>query len=137
MIQISKQIALADHEIVVRPMRAQGAGGQNVNKVSSAVMVFFDIRRSSLPPLYKERLLQRADRRISKEGVVVIRAQQHRSQEMNRAEAIDRLRQLIQGVMVVAAKRTATKPSRSARQKRLDGKTRHGQIKALRGKVQS
>lgn len=135
MLKISNNVVIREHEVVFQAVRAQGSGGQNVNKVSSAVVLFFDIHKSSLPDIYKTRLLQLADQRISKQGVVVIKAQQHRSQEMNRAEALRRLRQLIGRAMVVTKKRTATKPTRSARKKRLDSKTLRGRTKALRGRV--
>lgn len=135
MIKISNNVIISEHEIVVKAVRSQGAGGQNVNKVSTAIILFFDIQNSSLPQVYKSRLLQLSDRRITKQGVVVIKAQQHRSQEMNRAEACCRLQELVKRVMVVAKNRTSTKPSRSARKKRMDGKTLRGRTKSLRGKV--
>ena len=135
MIRISNNVTIAEHEVVIKAVRSQGAGGQNVNKVSTAITLFFDIVHSSLPAQYKARLLQRSDRRITKQGVVVIKAQQHRSQEMNRAQAYQRLQHLVQSAMVVPKKRTVTKPSRSARKKRMDGKTLRGRTKSLRGKV--
>ncbi|MBW2186102.1 MAG: hypothetical protein BA874_01355 [Desulfuromonadales bacterium C00003068] len=135
MIKISNNVTISEHEVVVKAVRSQGAGGQNVNKVSTAIILFFDIQNSSLPQVYKSRLLQLSDRRITKHGVVVIKAQQHRSQEMNRAEACCRLQELVKRVMVVAKNRTSTKPSRSARKKRMDGKTLRGRTKTLRGKV--
>jgi ribosome-associated protein len=134
-IKISNNVTISEHEVVVKAVRSQGAGGQNVNKVSTAIILFFDIQNSSLPQVYKSRLLQLSDRRITKHGVVVIKAQQHRSQEMNRAEACCRLQELVKRVMVVAKNRTSTKPSRSARKKRMDGKTLRGRTKTLRGKV--
>ncbi|OQY20344.1 MAG: hypothetical protein B6I36_01340 [Desulfobacteraceae bacterium 4572_35.1] len=135
MLKISTNVMIPETEVDVRAVRSQGAGGQNVNKVATAVILFFDIRKSSLPDIYKTRLLQLADRRITKYGVVVIKAQQHRSRELNRAEAFDRLQALICGVATVQKKRTATKPSRSARKKRVDSKTLRGRTKVLRGKV--
>lgn len=135
MIEISNNVTISEHEVVVKAVRSQGAGGQNVNKVSTAIILFFDIENSSLPQVYKSRLLRLSDRRISKHGVIVIKAQQHRSQEMNRSEACCRLQELVRRVMVVAKNRTSTKPSRSARKKRMDGKTLRGRTKSLRGKV--
>lgn len=135
MIEISNNVIISEHEVVVKAVRSQGAGGQNVNKVSTAIILFFDIQNSSLPQVYKSRLLQLSDRRITKQGVVVIKSQQHRSQEMNRSEACCRLQELVKRVMVVAKNRTSTKPSRSARRKRMDGKTLRGRTKSLRGKV--
>ncbi|MCF2147587.1 aminoacyl-tRNA hydrolase [Desmonostoc muscorum LEGE 12446] len=132
MLQISNIIIIHDSELEISAIRSQGAGGQNVNKVSTAIHLRFDIEGSSLPAFYKEQLLKLNDRRITQEGVIVIKAQEYRSQEQNREEALKRLQELIKSVVVLKKKRKPTKPTRSSQKKRLDSKTKRGQIKSIR-----
>lgn len=129
------RFTIPDHEVEISAIRAQGSGGQNVNKVSSAVHLRFDINASSLPEDIRERLLKLGDQRISKEGVVVIKAQEYRGLEGNRVEALRRLQELIDSVAVLPKRRRPTKPTRTSVKKRLDSKTRRASIKAGRGKV--
>jgi ribosome-associated protein len=135
MLRISQNTTIPDDEIQTSAIRAQGAGGQNVNKVSSAIHLRFDIRASSLPDFYKDRLLKLSDGRITREGVIIIKAQKYRSQEKNRDEALTRLQVLIRSVAVSRRKRIATKATRGSKQKRLDQKTKRGKDKVLRRKV--
>ena len=135
MLQISNTVFILESEIEISAIRSQGAGGQNVNKVASAIHLRFNIGASSLPDSYKQRLLKFNDQRITQQGVIIIKAQEYRSQEHNRESALRRLQELIKSAVVIPKKRKPSKPTRSSQRKRLDSKSKRGQIKASRVKV--
>jgi ribosome-associated protein len=135
MLQISNTVSIPELEIEMSAVRSQGAGGQNVNKVATAIHLRFDILASSLPDRYKERLLQLNDQRLTKEGVIVIKAQEHRSQEQNREEALQRLQALIKSAIALPKPRKPSKPTRSSQRKRLESKSKRSQLKTTRGKI--
>lgn len=135
MLRINASFCIPLHEIELTAIRAQGAGGQNVNKVSSAVHLRFDIPASSLSPFCKERLLALSDSRISSDGVLIIKAQRHRTQEKNREDALERLRELILSAIQIRKSRQATRPTLASKKRRLDGKARRGDVKQMRGKL--
>jgi len=135
MLVISNNVTLSEWEIEMNAIRSQGNGGQRVNKVETAIHLRFDIKRSSLPSVYKERLSRLSDSRITADGIVIIKAQSYRTQGQNKVDALERLKELIQSSMLVQKSRRATKPTRSSKRKRVDNKTRKGATKALRGKV--
>ena len=137
MLKLSNAVELADWEIQITQIRSQGAGGQNVNNVASAVHLRFDILHSTLPPFYKERLMALSDQRISKDGVIVIKGQSFRTFEQNKEDALNRLKTLIQEAVKPQKARRPTRPTKSSQRRRVDNKTRRGEIKSLRGKVKT
>ena len=135
MLQISRNVIICDSEIKISAIRSQGAGGQNVNKVCTAIHLRFDIKASSLPDSYKEQLLKLNDNRITQDGIIIIKAQEYRSQLKNKEDAISRLKQLIKSAVVIKKKRKSTKPSKSSQKRRVDSKKKRSQIKSGRKQV--
>jgi len=135
MLHISNQLSISENEIKCEAIRAQGAGGQNVNKVSSAIHLRFDVNNSSIADVYKKKILALNDQRISKDGIIIIKAQRFRSQEKNKEDAINRLKSLILKSLYKPKKRKPTRPSKSSQKKRMDHKKKHGKLKGLRRKI--
>ena len=135
MLEISSNVTIGDWEIELSAIRSQGNGGQRVNKVATAIHLRFDIKRSSLPDFYKDRLLKLSDSRVTSDGVIIIKSQSHRTQEMNKDEALKRLKEIIVSATKVQKARRATKPTRNSQKRRIDNKTKKGETKKLRGRI--